>query len=559
MVLRFACLKSVALLGAAAIGLAMPIAAKAQGSMGGIGAIEVADPNRPGDGTVHRAVAAAMLRGPLPRSAAEAERAAAGDGQAHWPVPDLSSAHFPQPRVPQNLIESPGARFPSFTPSGADIAKGRSRSVQAVNRIALLIIAADGDDAPLTELAGLHKSIPVQDPQIIWDSSTNRFYYAMSASAGASENRIAFGFSKGAHPNDLSSDWCHYIYNYASRFLDNVRLGDNRDFIIFGGNAFQPSYVGSDINAISKPPRGTTCPDTGSFKTGFLFNIRDTGGVLASSPVPANQIDDLSTGYVAARHGSGILSLPSDKLWLFNVTRDSATGNPLFSSARQLTVPNYGVPPAATQPAAPGKPLVTLRTLDARLGQAVQARNPRRKGSAKSFWTQHTVHHPSESRSIIRWYEIDPEPTVPVVLRTGSVGEQAGSTGTFYFNGAISPDRRVDGATKEFGDSFVINYNFSSSANGIFPSIGVASSFRDRPLKFRTVERGVAHYHDLSCPNNGDVCNWGGAAAAPDPRPPADRPQPNRGVVWGTNQYSGVPNPRPDRTDWRTRIFATQP
>jgi hypothetical protein len=571
MAFRSAYLQSVVLLGIAAIWSAVPIATMAQGSRSGaIGTIEVADPTRPSDGTIHPAAAAAMAHGPLPASAAEAEPAAGLDGRAHRQIPRPGTPHLLQPAAPQALrelfplSEAAGEKYPKFTPSSANGAKGPSRYVQEVNRLAAIFDAGLAQSlfrSPLTTLAGLHRSIPVQGPQMIWDPNTNRFYYAMSASAGASENRIAFGFSKTANPNNLTSDWCKYTYIYASRFLDQLSLGDNQNFIIFSGNAFQPSYVGSDINAISKPRPGTTCPGAGSFKKGFVFNIRDSGGVLASSPVAANQIDDLPTGYVAARHGSGILDLPSNKLWFFNVTRNSATGNPVFSSARQLTVPTYGFPPVATQTATAGKPLVTLRTLDARLGQAVQARNPRRKGPPffTSLWTQHTVRHTSESRSIIRWYEINPESTTPVVLRTGTVGEQAGSAGTFYFNGAISPDRRVHGATKEFGDSFVINYNFSSAANNINPSIGVASSFRGRPLTFRTVRRGVAPYHDLSCPNNGDVCNWGGAAAAPDPRPAADRPRPTAGVVWGTNQYSGVRNPRPDRTDWRTWIFAHQP
>jgi len=564
MALRAALLQCFVLLSAAAIWPIIATAAKAQGAMAGeIGRIEVADPTRPADGTIHPAAAAAMAHGPLPLSAAEAAQEAGLDRRAHRQLLRPGAPHSVQPAAPQSIVVFPGEKYPtSFRTSEATGAKGPSRFVQAVNLKAAIYDGLGNvrDSGPLTTLAGLHRSVATSGPHIIWDPDTNRFYYTVSASAGASENRIAFGFSRGVHPNNLTSDWCHYTYNYASRLPLFVRIGNSRHFMIIGTNAFQPSYVGSDINAISKPPPGTTCPSTGSFKTGTVFTIRNSGGFLVSSPVPANQIDDLPTGYVLARHGSGILDLPSNKLWIFNVTRDSATGNPLFSPARQLTVPNYGVPAAAaTQPSAAGKPNVTLRTLDARLGQAVQARNPRRPAGVFSFWTQHTVQHPSENRSIIRWYEIDPAPVTPVVLSTGTVGEQAGSVGTFYFNGAISPDRRKDGATKQFGDSFVINYNFSSAANDINPSIGVASSVRGRPLTFRTVKKGVGPYHDLSCPNNGDVCNWAGASAAPDPRPDALRPRPERGVVWGTNQYSGVRNPRPDRTDWRTWIFGHQP
>jgi hypothetical protein len=397
--------------------------------------------------------------------------------------------------------------------------------------------------------------VVTQNPQLIWDARTNRFYYAMSASAGASENRVAFGFSKTANPNNLTSDWCHYTYIYASRFLDHLSLGDNRDFIIFTGNAFQPFFVGTDINAVSKPPPGPiiTCPEPLGFKKGFSWNLRDTGGVLLQSAVAANQIDDLPTGYVAARHGD-LISGPSNKLWFFNVTRDAATGNPLFSGARQLTLPNtYSLPPVAEQPTKAGQPFTRLRTLDARLTNATMAHNLRYDDDI--FYTQHTVRHPTENRSVVRWFEISPADLF--VRRTGTVGEKPSQAGKYFFNGAIAPDRQVNGATKRFGYNFVVTYNFSSPLDN--PGIGVASSVAGGPLTFRTVKNGIGPYIDLSCPNNGDVCNWLGASAAPDPRPDPTRPRAGRGVVWSTIQYSGDRTPRATHTDWYTLIFATQP
>jgi hypothetical protein len=382
--------------------------------MGGIGTIEVADPTRPSNGTIQPAALAAQLHGPLPVSAAEAAYQAAlgrtGSQELRRVAPPLARPAPAASESPITIKKIKGVDYHSFTPSGTSFAMGPNRSVQAVNRVAALF--DEGLEqiirSPLARLGGLHRSVVTQNPQIIWDARTNRFYYAMSASAGASENRVAFGFSKRANPNNLTSDWCHYTYIYASRFLDNVSLGDNRDFIIFTGNAFQPSFVGTDINAVSKPPPGPiiTCPEPLGFNKGFSWNLRDTGGVLVQSAVAANQIDDRATGYVAARHGDLFLG-PSNKLWLFNVTRDPNTGNPLFSGARQLTLPNtYALPPVAEQPTKAGQPFTRLRTLDARLTNATMAY--KLKYEDDIFYTQHTVRHPTENRSVVRWYEISP-------------------------------------------------------------------------------------------------------------------------------------------------------
>jgi hypothetical protein len=556
---RLAYLPAVALHGMVAICWSIPLVTQPQGSMAGeIGKIEIADPTRPSDGTIHPAALAAQIHGPLPVNAAEAAYQGALDrARPHVLGPATPRGPALSAMVDPPLREGLGLRYFGFTPSGASGAKGPNRYWLGVNRVAALF-----DEGlqqiirrPLTSLGGLHPSVVTQNPQLIWDPRTRRFYYAMSASEGANENRVAFGFSKGPNPNNLSSAWCHYTYNYASRFLDHLSLGDNRDFIIFTGNAFQPSFVGSDINAVSKPPAGTTCPNSASFKTGFSWNLRDSGNVLVQSPVAANQIDDRATGYVAARHGD-LISGPSNKLWFYNVTRDPGTGNPLFSSARQLTLPNtYALPPVAEQPTKPGQPFTRLRTLDARLTNATMAH--KLKYEDDIFYTQHTVRHPTENRSIVRWYEIDPVLNPPVIRRTGTIGEEASHAGRFFFNAAIAPDRQVDGATKRFGNNFVIVYNFSSAT--INPSIGAASSVNGGPLTFRTVQNGVAPYTDLSCPNNGDVCNWLGASAAPDPRPDPSRPRTSHGLVWSTMQYSSDPTPDPDRTDWGTRIFAQQP
>ncbi len=54
----------------------------------------------------------------------------------------------------------------------------------------------------------------------------------------------------------------------------------------------------------------------------------------------------------------------------------------------------------------------------------------------------------------------------------------------------------------------------------------------------------------------GSTCRWGDySGATPDPRPIIT----GRGVVWGTNQFSGLANPPPTGVNWRTQIFALEP
>jgi hypothetical protein len=212
-------------------------------------------------------------------------------------------------------------------------------------------------------------------------------------------------------------------------------------------------------------------------------------------------------------------------------------------------VPSYTIPPSATQPVF----TQVLDTLDSRPTQAVQAINPD-KSNIHSFWVQHTIKHATQNRSIVRWYEINPAPAAPVLLRSGEIGNT--SPNTFFFNAAISPDRRKLGATVQFGDSFVLDYNRSSAINNLNPRIVAASSFNGGPLMFSNIRNSVGPYRDFSCPNAGDECRWGDySSAMPDPRPTSK----GRGMVWGTNQYSGLANPPTGTANFRTWIFAVQP
>jgi hypothetical protein len=413
------------------------------------------------------------------------------------------------------------------------------RSVSIYNRHSQAVIAT----GTLNQLAGNSSVSSNTYPQILWDATTNRFYYAMATRTGSS-SKLSFGFSKTPNPTTISSaDWCHYVFVVSvnlKSLVDYSKLGDNKDFLIIGFQHRTTTSFGGNIFAVAKPPAGMTCPEAASLKSNTVSAL-DASGAQVWAPVPANQVDDRNAGHVVARN----LSVPSNKLWLFRVSKD-AEGFPRFGPGRALTVPSYAPPPNATQPDSDRR----LDTGDARPSPAVQAINPAR--GTHSFWFTQTVKHATEERSVVRWYEVDPGPLAPVLLRTGVIGNSASDT--FFFNAAISPDRRKDGATAQFGDSFVIQYDVSSST--IHPGIAAASSFKGGGLKSLSVRKGISQYLDNTCTELGSVCAWGHySSAVPDPRPTAV----GSGVVWGTNQYSGTTTPRSDRANFRTWIFAVQP
>ena len=428
----------------------------------------------------------------------------------------------------------------TFAPSGASGAIGRfsyiqiTAGVRIYNRGRTHALIATGT---LNELSGNLSWASNRSAQIIWDATTNRFYYAMASHTGGP--KISFGFSKTPHPTTISNaDWCHYgwssAFNQMKDDVDTTTLGDNKSFLLIGYHHRNTTGLGAGIFAVAKPPAGRTCPDAATLKSNSVSAL-DASDADVWAPVPSNQVDDQDVGYVVARNRS----LPSNKLWVFTVSKGS-DGSPTFGPGRALTVPSYRAPPAATQPSDNRR----LNTGDARPSPAVQAINPAR--GTNSFWFTQTVKHPTEARSVVRWYEVDPAPLAPVLLRTGVIGNNAPDT--FFFNAAISPDRHKDGATAQFGDSFVIQYNVSS--NRILPGIRAASSFKGDGLKSLRVRNGVFPYADFSCQDPGAVCKWPTySSAAPDPRPTSV----GSGAVWGTNQYVGKAK---SSASW---IFAVQP
>jgi hypothetical protein len=424
------------------------------------------------------------------------------------------------------------------SPSDSTSAIGPTRYIELVNeRYAIYDRANDTpiSTGPLSDLAASTGNL--FDVQVIWDATTQRFYYAMDDVVSSTDNELAVGFSKTASPNG-PADWCNYFVPYGSVFPDYPKLGDSRDFTIIGVNVFQGNtFLRSDAVAIAKPPAGSTCPSASSLSVTTKTDLRAAGGAKAFTPVPANEIDTVGIGMIASVDTSGT----SSRLNLLRVSRNSDGTANIQGTGVNVAVPSYTVPANASQSGSSHR----IDTLDRRLTQAVVAVDPTRGTSGKfALWTQHTV--AGGAGAEVRWYEIDP--VARTLFQSGSVTDPS----LYAFNAAISPDRAVNGSTRAFGGSMVLGYDTSSSAT--FPAIAMVSkpagAEQSAPV---TVKASTSPDNGFDCQGLFTVCRWGDyAGASPDPVPPVGTSR-----VWLVSQWTSGTDP--SAATWRTWNWAASP
>jgi hypothetical protein len=455
----------------------------------------------------------------VPDQAAYERAKAEADARAGAPV----SSAGPRPLAPATFRSWEGQRDTSGGPSDSTGAVGTTRYVELVNskygiynRTSNSALAS----GTLMQLVGTADTEFVFDPQILWDPDGKRFYYATDWIFSPSDNRLTFGFSRTASPSNGTTDWCKYYISYGAEFPDYPKLGDNRDLALIGANTFTSAgaFRGSDLFGWTKPANGsiTTCPDPSTFTVSVQKNLKNANGTAAFTPVPANQTDKNGTGWAVARP----TSLPTTTISVYKVTKDVATDFVKVAAAKTLTVPSYSLPANAQQPGTTNR----LDSLDTRMTQAVSAIDPR--FGTVGVWTQHTVSGGAGAE--VRWYEINPSTAPPSLLQFGT---QTSAT-LYTFNGAISPDRLVSGATKLFGSNMVLDFNTSSTAQ--FADIRMVSKIGAGAVSSAVViKASTVALKDFTC--SPQPCRWGDyAAATPDPRAPTGGAT---GQVWGTSQF----------------------
>ncbi len=397
----------------------------------------------------------------------------------------------------------------------------------------------------LTDITGCVTSFcteSVFDPQIIWDPGTRRFFYAADDIVDATHNYLVLGWSTSATPTATS--WCRYNLSFGASFPDYPKLGDTADFTLIGTNIFNTSnaFTGSDISWISKPPAGTTCALASSLKASTVAGLKNSNGTAAFPPVPANQTDTSPTGGAVARPAA-LPATGATFLTVFKVTKNATTGAAVIpATGASVPVAAYKVPAAAPQLGTTNK----LDTSDTRNTQAVSAVDPAH-GTSVGLWTQHTVFGGAGAQ--VRSYEINP--VTHTLFQSGVVI----STSVFTFNGAISPDRVVNGTTKRFGSNMVLDVNTSSSSTKstlkMVSKVGTAA--QSAPVLIATSSGPDIGF---DCVRLGGKCRWGDyAAATPDPSAPSTG---TAGIVWGTSMLT-FSSTDTTSANWTTRNFEAKP
>jgi hypothetical protein len=437
------------------------------------------------------------------------------------------SAPASGPLAPSTVRAWQGINDTFSTPPDETSAVGTTRYIELVNRRFAIYNKTSSvpiSQGTLNSLVGAASADNVFDPQIIWDPTTNRFYYAADQVVSPTNNKVAFGFSKVASPSS-AADWCKYAIGSGTLLADYPKLGDSQHFAIIGTNLFNGNtFAGSNIVALSKPKAGDTCTTYGN--TVKVDNKGISGGF---TPVPANEIDTNAIGWAVARAPS---PLPNSTLRLFKITRNATTGNPVIgTTGTQVPVGSYNVPPNAPQQGSVNK----IDTLDGRNTQAVAAVDPAHS-SKFALWTQHTVQGGAGAE--VRWYEI--QPSTHSVIQKG----KATSGALYDFNGAISPNRQVIGATKAGGGSMVMNFNTSSSA--VKPGIRMVSKLGGNAQSGQVaVKTSPGQLSGFDCFKDPQSCRWGDYAAA--------TPDPSANRIWNVSQFavgsgSGTSGPATSRT-----------
>ena len=476
-----------------------------------------------------------------------------------------SAAPFVDPASP--FKPSPSGAFPgqdmsnpltNIAPSDSTGAIGPTRYVELINQ-RIGVYDRNGtllSSASLWGLTGLSTSNDqLFDVQVIWDSQTNRFYYAMvDARNNFTNNLIAWGFSKSTAPSASSPDWCHYQSSFGvygtNAFPDYPKLGDSKNFLLIGINRFNNAlnaYLGSDVIWITKPTSTATitnCPTPGL--SGVKTGLKNADGSFMSTPVPANQVDPIATGWVVGTQDAGVGT--GTYISLYRVKKDSNTGAAKFKLYK-IPLPasqHYSMPPSAPQAGSS----YAIDTSDARITQAVAAIDPR--FNRQAVWAQHTVAGGAGAQ--IAWFEIDTGDgsTAPSLSQSGIVSHPS----LYVYNGAISPDRvyRISSGTitKKFGSAMALGFNTSSASADVAIQT-VSKRGLNAQSGFTKVQQSPGPNEDFTC----SPCRWGDyAGASPDPAA-ATGGSAVTGQVWFTNQWNraSTDNINIDWTTWNWSVI----
>jgi hypothetical protein len=429
------------------------------------------------------------------------------------------------------------------TPPDTTGAAGPDRYIETINTSYAIYSKAgslvnSGSLSSLTGITGGIFGYSLSDPQMMWDAATQRFYYtAVFYDAFLSNIGLAIGWSKTGAPAG-SNDFCKYTIGFGSDLPDYPKLGDSQAFLMVGYNLFSDgatTYAGSEFTTVNKPQPGSACAPTSQFAVHFSPTLQNADASPASTPVPANLVDDSNgAGYVVANADlTTVASANYASIWSVTTGAPDANGipTPAISGPVTAVVGSYSMPASAVQKGS----TYLLDTIDGRFEAAVAATDPSH-GNVTALWTAHAVFGGAGAEE--RWYELNP--VSGAVLQQGVVGDPT----LYTWNGAISPDRANDA----LGDSMAMSVSTSSSAT--YPAMQIVwKKSANAQSTMKPLVEASAPNVDFSCSST-VACRWGDySGASPDPA--------GGGRIWLANQYNLTGGT--STTAWRTRIAAVTP
>jgi hypothetical protein len=459
-------------------------------------------------------------------------------------------------RAPTNVVGWDGLSENDLAPSDSTGAIGPNSYVEAIN-IQLGIFNRSGgkvSSAGFETLTGTGH-LDLSDPQVLWDTQTNRFYYLIWDTV---DGTYRWGFSKTAAPTSVSNaDWCSYTANfgYGSSIPDYPKLGQSSSFLIVGNNVFNSSgsYTGSDIDTIAKPQATgavSSCPAGSGFALDRHPNVPDCTGGSAFTPEPAVQAGSSPTGWVTATPNRATAST----LDVFQVTADASGHSQVSSPSCVGAGMTYQAPANAPQSGLLSMP---LDTLDGRLTRAVAAPDPTLPGGGTQWalWTSHAIR--GGAGSMERWYEIHVytgTTPAPSLAQAGNVSDPS----LYVFNGAVSGDWSASAGA--FGADAVIGVTTSSSrTNPAVQMVSKVPGSAQSPLKLIKQSAGPDNGFDCTAAVGVPVCRWGDySGASPDPAASATD---TVGRVWLTNMNAANSTvfPNPMSAEWGTFNWEARP
>jgi len=422
-----------------------------------------------------------------------------------------------------------GQKDTNFTPPDANGAIGPNSFIETINQ-QIGIYDRTGAVIAQAQLQQLTGATVPTDPMILWDPTTQRFYYNVLDIPSA---RMFWGFSKDANPTQIPTSFCNYSSQFGyvpGNVPDYPKLGQSKDFLLIGVN-FYPSLTTmhatqSDLLWIRKPQGSDpilVCPPGAQFGHGKFADLRMQDGSQAWTPVPAIEADTSRFGVAITMSDIECPDICGTGSQLTVHVVRPAPWNPAVPqllSPHSITVSTFESPPDAPQQGSSN----LLDTLDGRLTHAVAGFDPR--VGAGTVWIGHTVLGGAGSE--IRWYEINPAPlSTPSIVQSGTVAD-----GSLYtFDAGVSNDRTCTVAACAHGDSMVLGFT-TSSPNDLAAVQMVSKTGAGAQSSFVLVFQSTTPDVDGSC----SPCRWGDyGGATPDPGVSLTAAH---GEVWLSNQWT---------------------